>query len=478
MKMAVEVVMPRLGWGGEEGSLVEWIKKDGDVVRPGDVICTVEGDKAVNEVESLDHGVLRIPPDSPAPGVKVPVGTLLAYLVAPGEKAPFEDGGVRAPEAAPESAVRSQTGRPDLLLGREGSTVPDLGVSPAPSLLNPGANGEGAGGHRGGQVIQASPRARRIAAELGVDWTALVGSGRTGRIVERDVRAAVAIETEPGGARFSPLVRRVAEDLGVDLEELARRNPGRRLTRSDVEVAAKARQPAAPAVIREAPLSGVRRVIARRMVESARTTAPVTLTTEADATDLARLREQLKKDRAGTDRSVPSYNDLFAKIVAIALKRHPSLNVSLVGDAIVRHAAVNVGIAVDTERGLLVPVLRDVQRKSIQQLASESGPLIERARGGRATSEDLGGATYTITNLGMYEIDAFTPIINLPEAAILGIGRIIAKPVVVEARETVAVRKMVALSLTFDHRLTDGAPAARFLQEVKRLVERPTLLIE
>jgi pyruvate dehydrogenase E2 component (dihydrolipoamide acetyltransferase) len=139
---------------------------------------------------------------------------------------------------------------------------------------------------------------------------------------------------------------------------------------------------------------------------------------------------------------------------------------------------VNVGIAVDSERGLLVAVLRDVGNKSLQQIARESAPLIERARSGRASSEELSGGTFTITNLGMYDVDAFTPIVNLPEGAILGIGRIVAKPVVVdEENETISVRKMVALSLTFDHRLVDGAPAARFLQEIKRLVERPTLMI-
>lgn len=495
--MPVEVVMPRLGWGGEDGSLVEWIKKDGELVKAGDVICTVEGDKAVNDVESLDNGVLRILPDSPAPGVKVPVGTVLAYLVGAGEKAPFEMTALPdAPSVPPQSSpsVSASTFVHGFL-----STV---GATAGPE-------------HEAAPPI--SPRARRVAAELGVDWVRLTGTGRTGRIVERDVRAVFAAGVETETARISPVARRVANELGVNLDELARQKPGARITREDVEEAARrARELAVSAIansatsqgtpsaavpieegaariaaataapgsarsispIREVPMGNVRRIIARRMAESARTVAPVTLTTEADATELVRLREQLKRDREGTALPVPSYNDLLARAAALALEQHPELNASLQGETIVYHATVDVGIAVDTERGLLVPVLRDVGGKSVQRIARESAPLIERARSGKASSNDLSGATFTITNLGPYEIDAFTPIVNLPECAILGIGRIVARPVVVdEATETIAVRKMLALSLTFDHRLVDGAPAARCLQTIKRLVERPTLLI-
>jgi pyruvate dehydrogenase E2 component (dihydrolipoamide acetyltransferase) len=220
----------------------------------------------------------------------------------------------------------------------------------------------------------------------------------------------------------------------------------------------------------------VRRLIAARLAESAHTAAPVTLTTEADATELVRLRAQIKADLAGTDLPVPAYTDLLARLVAVALLEHPALNASLTGDVITRHAAVHIGIAVDTEHGLLVPVVREADRKSVQQIAVESTRLIERTRARQIAPDDLRGGTFTITNLGMYDIDAFTPIINLPECAILGVGRIVARPVVVDAAaETVAVRQMMALSLTFDHRIVDGGPAARFLQRVKQFVERPML---
>lgn len=410
--MPIEVVMPRLGWGGEDGSLVEWIKHDGDSVKAGDVICTVEGDKAVNEVEALDAGILRIPADSPQPGAKVPVGTVLAYLVQPSEAAPRE------------MAASANAGG-----GTIESTAMTLTVPPPAATTLPRMNRRG--------LPAISPRARRIAEEIGVDWVQLSGSGRDGRIVERDVRRAGQTVEQPAAARTS--------------------------------------EPA-DAEARRIPLSGTRQIIARRLGESARSTIPVTLTTEADATSLVRLRAQLKADLADTNLSVPSYVDLLAKLVTLALQEHPYMNTSLDGVEIVQHAAINLGIAVDTERGLIVPVLRDVPSKSILNLASESTQLIEEARSGRIAPEQLRDGTFTLSNLGTYDVDAFTPVINPPECAILGIGRIVAKPVVVdEAAETIAVRKMLTLSLTFDHRLVDGAPAARFLQRIKYLVEHPTL---
>jgi pyruvate dehydrogenase E2 component (dihydrolipoamide acetyltransferase) len=219
----------------------------------------------------------------------------------------------------------------------------------------------------------------------------------------------------------------------------------------------------------------VRRVVAERMAASARAVVPVTLTTEADATALVRLRQELAAE-ADAGGPVPTYTDLAVKLVAVALGEHPALNASLDGDRIVRHEAVHVGVAVDTDRGLLVPVLRDVPGTSLRALAARSAALLAAAREGRLPPDALRGATFSVTNLGMYEVDAFTPIVNLPECAILGLGRLVARPVVTdEATGRIEARRMLALSLTFDHRVVDGAPAARFLQTVKRFVERPGL---
>jgi pyruvate dehydrogenase E2 component (dihydrolipoamide acetyltransferase) len=437
--------MPRLGWTMETGTLAEWIKHDGDEVREGEVVFAVETDKVAQEVEAVDSGILRIPPDGVAIGDVVPVGAVLAYLVQPGEAAPFEQGPAARPVApVVETTAPSPAGIPGTLAGIPGTAVP--------------ANVPGT----------ISPRARRIAGELGIDWTSITGSGRTGRIVERDV-CAVAMQPVAARARITPVARRVAQQAGVDLDDVATQVAGKRITRADVEAA---RQPVEAEATAVQPISKVRRVIAERMAHSAHTSAPVTLTTEVDATELAALRERIKRDIAGG--KTPSYTDLLTRLVALALLEHPQVNSSFAGEGIVRHQAVHIGIAVDTEQGLLVPVVRDAHLKSVQRIATESAALIERARSGKAGPDDLGGGTFSISNLGMYEIDAFTPIINLPECAVLGVGRIVARQVVVdEEREIVAIRKMMVLSLTFDHRLVDGAPAARFLQQIKRWIEQP-----
>jgi len=469
--MAAEIVMPRFGWTMEEGLLAEWTKQDGEAVKEGEVLFTVESDKALNEVESFETGILRIPPDSPPPGSMVRVGTLLAYVVQPGERAPFE-----AQPSQPAPA------RPAAAAGR--AAPHSAAEAEAPSQSTHHATPAAPAGR-----VRVSPRARRIAAEEKVDITLLTGSGRTGRIVERDVRAASRQRPAPAAVRASPLARRAAAELGVDLEQLAAARPGQRLERGDVEAAARQAEvlaaaapggatPGVAATAREqsAPMSSVRRLTAERMLAGAHNTAPVTLTTEVDATELVRLRGQLKADAPAGPQPIPSYTDLMAKLVAHALQEHPALNARLEGDSIIQSSAVHIGLAVDTERGLLVPVVRDVQAKSLRQVAREAADLVERARAGRLSADEMRGSTLSITNLGMYDIDVFTPIINLPECAILGMGRIQAKQVVVDAaNERLAIQQRMFLSLTFDHRLVDGAPAARALQRIKQLVERPYL---
>lgn len=233
-------------------------------------------------------------------------------------------------------------------------------------------------------------------------------------------------------------------------------------------------------------MKGVRAIIAERMATSVHTTARVTLVTEVDATEFVALRERLKGKVAEAWGFAPGYNDLLARIVAVALRKFPYMNARLAPstgsgqgpDAIELLARVNLGMAVDTERGLLVPVIRDVDKKNLRELGTEFRALVERARAGRALPDDLTGGTFTITNLGMYDIDAFTPVINLPEVAILGVGRIAPKWVYSPASPTAPVlRQMMTLSLVFDHRLVDGAPAARFLQYIKNLIEEPFLLL-
>lgn len=443
--MANQVVMPRLGWTMEAGTLVEWLKNDGDEVEMGELLFAVETDKAVQEVEAINSGILRIPTDTPI-GVEMPVGATLGFIVAPGEDAPASVAGAAA-------------------MGNEAREEADA-VQEAVAIV---AESSASNGRQKAPAI--SPRARRVAVELGVDWASLIGTGSTGRIRESDIRAAASARPAPQERRASPAVRRLAEESGVSLDQAPTSKPAGRVTRADVLAAVA---PASSAFDRAPePLSKVRRLIADRMTESARTVAPVTLTTEADATDLVALRNRLKTE-IGDGEAIPSYTDLIVRLTALALTKHRDLNASWTDAGIVHHQAVHISVAVDSERGLLAPVIRDADKKSAFAIAQESAQLIKQARAGSINADRLHGGGFTISNLGMFEIDAFTPIINLPDCAVLGLGRIVAKPAVIdEDAETVAVRKMIALSLTFDHRIVDGAPAARFLQQVKRMIEQP-----
>ena len=435
--MANEVTLPRLGWDMEEGALGGWLKKNGDFVNAGDLLFTVEGDKAVQEIEALDSGFLHIAPDAPGPGVKVPVGTLLGYLVSEQELASFKPGG--SPGAlAP--ALPAAPSTPPLTLASQ----------PASNAAAPA----GPSGEESVRRIYISPLARRLAESLGIDWRKVKGSGRDGRIMARDIQNAPIPSQPASAAAISPPV-----------------------VPAVVESRPAIAMPVIPSIpAGRAPMAPVRRSIAEHMANSAHTVAPVTLTCEVDASQLVALRRQLKEDLLAKNGPVPSYNDMLAKIAAQALMEHPDLNTRIDGDDIVYYPSAHVAVAVDTERGLLVPVLRDVQTKSLLQVARESAVLFDKTRQGKAAYEDLQGGTFTITNLGMFEIEAFTPIINLPQCAILGVGQIIPKQVVVDVdAEKVVIQQRMALSLTFDHRLVDGAQAARFLQRIKRLIEKPFL---
>jgi pyruvate dehydrogenase E2 component (dihydrolipoamide acetyltransferase) len=396
--MAIEITIPRLGWNMEEGTFVGWLKQDGDTVKAGEALFSLEGEKATEEIECLDSGILRVPPNGPRPGDKLAVGTVIGFLVQPGEATPAAE---PAPaQAAPPAAAASPSAR---RLARK------MGVDVS-RPLSEAASGQLAKPH-------SSPRARRLARQLGIDWQQVKGSGRTGRIRERDIQAA-------------------GQNQGNQSQSL---------------------RP-----------SSIRQTIASHLLASARATAPVTLTTTADAVNLVNFRQQFKDADSPV---VPSFTDLLVKLTAAALGQHPMLNASWVGDQITVHPQIHIGVAVDTDHGLLVPVVRNVPQRSVRQVAEHLSELIDRARLGKLKVEDMEGGTFTLTNLGAYGIETFTPIIHYPQCAVLGIGRIQRRPVVHGA--DIVAREQLPLSLTFDHRLVDGAPAARFLQTLVRLIENP-----
>ncbi len=452
--MATEVIMPKLGQTMEHGVITEWLVSEGQTVRRGDPLFKIESDKAVLDANAPSSGVLRkiLVPQ----GGSAPILSRVAVIAAADEDiSAFLAGGAAQPATASPVAVADG----------EGPT----------SRPEPAAAAEAAAPE--GERQFASPRARRLARLEGIDLRAITGSGPEGRVVERDVLAY--LEKAP---RATAGAKAAATALGLDLSQVVAPDGAQRLTRADVErsagvapSAAAAPVPSVPAALAERmPLSGVRAVIAERMMASASTTAAYTLTIEADAGALLKWRESLKAAAKEGERA-PSFNDLLARLLVVALREYPDLNAHLEGNEIVRSSSINIGVAVDTARGLVVPVLRDVQALSVREIAAGAAEMVARARAGQLTPDDMSGGTFTISNLGMFDIDAFTPIINVPEVAILGVGRIAEKPVV--RRGKIVARPMVVFSLTADHRLVDGAPGARFLQRFKQLVESPLLAL-
>lgn len=438
--MSIPITVPRLGWNMEEGTFVEWIKADGDTVRPGDLLFRLEGEKSVEEIEAFDAGVLHVPADGPKPGDRVLVGATIGHLLQPGEVKP-----TREPTAPTPVSHAGETGG---TAAASNSSV----VEPA-----------------------ASPSVRRLARQHGVELQAVRGTGRGGRVTATDVESAVKSDrtsvsrTKP---TISPRARRLADRHGFDWTSL--RGSGRtgRIRERDIAAALAERSSAAGAGSAEViPLTTRRKTIAARMVESQRATAPVTLNTMLDASNLVNLREQFKAVAKADGRPVPAYTDFLLKLVAFALQKHPLLTAQW-GDAGLRvQPRIDVGLAVDTDAGLLVPVVRDVPALGLRQVVEQTRLLVDRARQGALTARDMEGGCFTVTSLGAYGIDTFTPIINYPECAILGVGQI--KRVPVMDGDRVVGRDQLSLSLTFDHRVLDGAPAARFLQTLTRMVEAP-----
>ncbi len=417
----------------EQGTFLGWKKKDGDFVRAGEVLFELEGEKAAQEIESLDSGILRIPANTPSEGTVVLVGALLGYLVAEGEALPVE-----APPSTPTPlAVSPSTSNP---------TEP-----PSTKRLQP----------------VASPAARRLARELGVNvGNAVAGNG--GRVTTSDVRSLGQTPNSGSKSRInsSPRARRVAKELGVNWKLLAGSGKTGRIRECDVRAAVSGAGSAGGSRI---AVSSRRRTIAARMTASSQQTAPVTLTTRADATNLVNLRGQFKITGGEV---IPSYTDILVKLSAAVLQQHSQIAARWETEHLIVADDINIGIAVDAEEGLIVPVLRDVPALTLLQVAAQSRELVQRARSGRFKADDLQGGVFTITNLGAFGIDAFTPIINLPETAILGVGCIRREPAVVDNQ--IVPRDQVTLSLTFDHRIVDGAPAARFLQAIRLAVENPS----
>src|SRR5437762_9100357 len=467
--MAVtKVVMPKLSEQMESGKVIKWLKKEGDRVQSGDILAEVETDKADVEMEAFGAGVLR--KILVSAGSTVPVGSLIGVIAEAnddinsvvgqaGGGAPAAEGGAKpASEAkAPSDAAAPSGVKPDM--ADRPAAVPPQPRSEDPAARKPApAKGPEAPGSQrvqevvaqqprtlqtlpsgdGGRV-KASPLARKIAAQSGVDLKLIQGSGPGGRIVRRDVEAA---STAPAAAaEAAPVLRPVTPSVtGPEYEDVA--------------------------------LSPMRAAIAKRMPLSKAPVPHFYVTSEAAMDRAWELREELNGLEGQPKISV---NDLIIRACALTLLHHPGVNASFQGEAIRVFHRVHMGIAVALEEGLITPVLRDVQAKSLAQIAVEARDLAERARQRKLRTQELSGATFSISNLGMFDVRDFSAIINPPEGAILAVGSVRKVPVVTD--EGLGVGRRMAMTISCDHRVMDGAMGARFLHDVKRLLEEPLRLL-
>jgi pyruvate dehydrogenase E2 component (dihydrolipoamide acetyltransferase) len=424
----IEVPMPKLSMTMEEGELITWVKHEGDQVRAGEVIAEVNSDKVEMEVESPADGTLvRL---AAAEGEIVPVGAPIATLETEAEDLL---GGIL--DAPADGAAKAEAeARPD---GGETAAPAPSGDAPATDTDTAPAPPEEAPAGPAPVV----PAAWRRAAELGVDLAAVAGSGRNGLVRVADVEAAAA----PAPSEQPAAVPAAAAAEAGDVEEV--------------------------------PLSPMRRVVARRLTESMQSAPHFYLTVRVDVTRLLELRAELNRQLAagGQDLKV-SVNDLLVKACAGLLAGNRELNVSFGGDNLVVHRRVHVGVAVAVDGGLLVPVVRDADQKSLTQVAREAGELVGRARAGRLGGDDMGGGTFTVSNLGMLGVEQFTAVINPPEAAILAVGAAGPEPLVM-ADGQLEIRQVLRLTLSIDHRAVDGATGARFLSQLKDVLEQPLRIV-
>ena len=500
--MATNITMPQMGFDMTEGTIANWLKNEGDPVLKGDPIAEIETDKTTIQIEAFASGVLAkivVPA-----GGKVPVGATIGIIAAAGEAVAAAG---PAPAAAPVAASPAAVATP----------VAATPVAAAPAAVSPAAAPSAT-------PANATPVARRMAEEMGVDLTRIAGSGRDGQITKGDVDAFLAsakaapapakgpelvegpkpavtvpapaaapAATATGRIIASPAAKAVAAEKGVDLRQVVGSGPEGRVMKADVEAApvkapvaasAVAAAPIAPVATAAAavpaagdtrkPLSRMRQIIATRTQQS-KANAPhfyITVAVEMDAA-LA-LRTQVNESLKAEGVKV-SVNDLVVRAVALALKKFPGMNSSFAGDAIETHGGIHVGNAVSLESGLITVTVRDADQKTLKQISVEMTGLASRAKSGKTLPGDAGGQTFSISNLGMYGVENFIAIINGPDAGILAVAA--AKPEAVVRDGQIVIRSIMRITLSGDHRVTDGAAGADFVNEVKRLLENPWSLV-
>jgi len=434
--MITKVFMPKLSDAMETGKVIKWLRKEGDAVKGGDVIAEIETDKANVEIEAFGTGVLR--KILVEEGGQVPVGELIGVIADPAEDISSVAAGGAKPAAAPSAGPLP--------------AMESYQSVPATAAVMPMATATAATAAPGESRVKASPLARKIAGQTGVDLRLIQGTGPGGRIIRRDVEAAQAAP-QPAAA---PAVSRPAA-AG------ARPQP----VRPEFVI------PPRPAgEFEDVPMSPMRAAIAKRMPMSKAPVPHFYVTSEVDMDRAWALREQLNGLEGQPKISV---TDLVIRATALALLKNPGVNAQLNGQAIRVHHRAHIGIAVALDQGLITPVLRDCDVKPLGRIAVESRDLADRARGGKLRAQEMSGATFSVSNLGMFDVEEFSAIINPPEGAILAVGSVLQKPVVED--EEIRVGRRMKMTISCDHRVMDGAMGARFLQDLKRLLEEPLRLL-
>ncbi|MER6786656.1 2-oxo acid dehydrogenase subunit E2 [Streptomyces sp. NPDC000658] len=450
--MAVEVLLPKIGLTMQEGTIDEWLVPAGAAVAEGDALLRLATDKVDVDVEAEAGGLFH---PVVAAGATVPAGALIGWLLAEGELPP-DPAGTPTPAGS-------------------GAPAPASDAGAAPSVNGTAEKGVG-------DRLPSSPNARRVAAAADVDLSAVRGTGPGGRIVSEDVEDFLAavpgdlVTLVPSGdTPASPLVRKLAKERGIDLSEVNGTGPGGRIRRADLEGVAP--PPESPPVRpgKVIALTGMRGVIARRMHASLQEMAQLTHGYEVRMDAVASLRDRLKEEWADSGLPVPSINDFLLKAAALALREHPLLNATVREDGIHLLDEVRLGFAVAVPGGLMVPVIDDAVALPLSEVARRARSLAQAAREGRISPAQLEGATFTVTSLGGYGVDFFTPVINPGNVAILGVGRL--RDGVEWADDRPLRTRVLTLSLTFDHRAVDGAPAAEYLRTVGELLSRPLRLL-
>ena len=411
--MAYEILMPQLGLTMEEGTVSSWLKHEGDAVKAGEAILEITTDKLTNEVTSEHDGVLlKIVAQE---GEDIPVKGLLGYIGEAGEQV----GGAAAPAAVPVEAVAPAAASAAVI---------------APAAVS-----------AGGARIRISPFARKLAANMDVDYSALTGSGPSGRIVAKDIYAAAEAR------KSAPAAAPVAAPAAAPAAPAAKKG-GLELMEGDTI----------------AKLSGMRKVVAERMLQSHTEIPPVTQNTKVDVTVLMKFRKSLI-ETAGKKFSV---NDLILKATAKVLRAHPEVLVSYDNGQVIQRAHVNLGMAVALDAGLIVPVIRDADKMGLDELAAKAKDLATRAKENKLTTDEYKGSTFSVSNLGMFGIETFTPIVNQPDAGILGVCAI-QDELVMDDEGNISKHQVMRLSFTYDHRLIDGAVAAKFIMDLRDLLQSP-----